>query len=358
MENVVSINKGNETNFYQCYKNWINTKKRSSKETGRAYDRTCRKFFKFVLGKEIHEVNWNDLEPSQGITNIDFERFRNQLFAEGLIVSTVKNYMAHLSWLWKKLHLQHKSIDAMEPRLDSIKDERDELCLGSDSLTEQEVKNLIEYAKTVDYHPEIQSLWFEFEIQSPLRFSAMKRVTWKDLKQVVNDEEGRLVWSVGVHDKNGWHEHQISDDLYERLQVLKTICHKGCGFKNKPDDPIFYISREKIMETIEEFKAKYGIDKWITPQSFRKTGIDLAFDMYGGDLRKVMEYSQHKSATMPLRYAKKRRRSNNGMANVFADRDKIRDKITDLSHDQLIDIVTKKCGFGIANAIYQQMGCE
>jgi integrase len=351
MENVVSINKGDQTNFYQCYKNWMLAKKRRSVETYRTYDRTCRRFVRFALDKEINEVGWEELE---GITNIDFEKFRNHLIDGGLIVSSIKNYMTHLSWLWKKLHVQRKSIDAMEPNLDALKDERDELCLGSDSLTDQEMELLIDYAKTVSYHPNIQSLFFEFQIQAPLRFSAMKRVAWKDIRQVMNHDEGRMVWSVGIHDKNGWHENQLSDDLCERLLVLKTILHKGCGFKNRPEDPIFYISREKLMKTIEDFKTKYGINKWITPQSFRKTGIEMAFDMFGGDLRAVQAYSGHKTFTMPLRYAKRRQRLNGGMTNVFGDRAKIMEAVTNAPHDQLVDII-KRCGFGVTNAIYQKL---
>jgi len=354
MENVVSIRNGKEKrSFVSCYDQWMGVRKQKSYNTFRAYRKTFNDFFGFKLNKLPEEVTWDDLID---ITNDDFEDFRQHLLATGNVqVITTKYALAHLSWLWKKIAVRDSRINPLTPKLDPLPDkDRNPLQLGSDSLDEREIRLLIDYAKTVDFHPEIQALFFEFAAIVPLRISALRKVSWNNLMQQMNYKEGKMVWVVGIYDKTRWHYHRISDDLYDRLQILKSICHRGVGFKDQDEDPIFYISKEKLMETIDGFKEKYGIDKKITFHSLKKCSIGLAMEQYGGDLRKVLDHSQHNGPEMVIRYAKEQDVLNGTMATVFEDRDKARDKVFGLSKEDLVAAMSK-CSYSVIAQVAQQV---
>lgn len=335
MENIVSIAKGQDKSFYQCYQIWMRAIEKESVNTYRSYARTYREFFNFVLNKEINNVTWEDVE---GITNTDFWEFRSYQCERGLskVSANVCNY--HLRWLWKMAARQNKNINSDTALVKPYKDHRDQTKLGSDTLEWNEIEKLIEYAKTADFHPEIQALFFEFATVVPLRYSAMRDLCWNCLSQ--ENYHDKKVWVVSVWDKGVLHKHMISDDLYERLQVVKTVFHKGIGFLNKADDPIFYISRQKLMETIEGFKQKYGINKKITPHSLKKGSAQAVYDMTR-DIIEVKRHTNHKTIGMPAKYADNREELSPIAAYMFEDRKKIKEKIASMSKEELLEAISK-----------------
>lgn len=351
MSKTVSITKGQEKNFYQCYSIWVDELKGENDEginTYRAYARTFREFFDFVLGKKVDDVTWKDIES---ITNTDFMEFRNHQRKRGLIKTSVNCCNYHLRWLWKMTARQSSNINPSTAIVKSYKDRRDQSKLGSDTLKWDEIKNLIEYAKKVDYHPEIQSLFFEFATVVPLRWGALKLISWNCLLR--EEYKGQEVWVASIWDKGVRHKHMISDDLYDRLQVLKKVLHKGCGFKNQNTDPIFYISREKLMETIEGFKAKYGINKKITPHSLKKGSAKAVYDMTK-DIMEVKRHTNHKTIGMPVKYANSGEELSPVAAYMFENRQKIQNEVLNMSKEDLLAAISK-CHYGVMLEISQNV---
>jgi len=350
MTKTVRMAKGQEKNFYQCYRIWEDELKGENNEgvnTYRAYVRTFREFFNFALGKEINNVSWEDLE---NITNTDFMEFRNYQRKRGLIKTSVNCCNYHLRWLWKMAARQNSNINPSTAIVKSYQDRRDQSKLGSDTLDWNEIENLIDYAKGVDYHPEIQSLFFEFATVVPLRWGALKKISWDCLCH--EKYKNQDVWVASIWDKGVLHKHMISDDLYERLQVLKTIIHKGVGLKNQDGDPIFYISREKIMETIEGFKEKYGINKIITPHSLKKGSARAVYEMTQ-DIMAVKLHTNHKTIGMPVKYANSGEELSPVAAYMFEDRGKIKSKVLNMSKEELLKAISN-CHYGVMQQIASQ----
>jgi site-specific recombinase XerC len=312
--------------------------------THRAYARTFKEFFDFKICKSINTVIWEDLEA---ITNVDFIEFRNHQRKRGLIKTSVNLCNYHLRWLWRMLARENNNINATTAIVEPYQDRRDQSKLGSDTLEWEEIENLIEYAKSVDFHPEIQALFFEFATVAPLRYSALKKISWNCLSRGRYKDQD--VWVASIWDKGVLHKHMISDDLYDRLQVLKSILHKGFGMKNQDDDPIFYISRQKIMETIDGFKAKYGINKWITPHSLKKGSARAVYEITQ-DIMAVKAHTNHKTIGMPVKYADSGEELSPVAAHMFEDRKMIKDRVLEMSKEELLEAIGK-CNYGVMHQI-------
>lgn len=347
--NIISITKDGREPFSAAYAIWMQKKGDNSKETQRVYERTFKEFFMFRLNKQPECVTWEDLAQ---IKNVDFEKFQSQLIDRGLEPTTINAYMYHLSWLWKRIARADENIRPGAAIVDPVSDKRDKDSLGADALTEREISLLIDYAKTVDFHPELQALLFEFALYVPLRITALRNITWNSFKEV-RGNNGQKLWEVTAWDKGKIHKNPISDKFYQRLQVLKTVFHNGVGFMDKPDSKVFYISVKKIRETLDGFKKKYGIDKQLSPHTLKKTSAQLMYEITGGDIRQVQAHTQHNSRSLALKYAQSRERLDSIAPYMFENREKMREDLLSIPHEELVRIITDQDNFPVTYAIHQ-----
>lgn len=331
--NVVGL----KSSFYSAFNNYMITMEGNSKATYKNYMSHFKQFFEFVWddGKDskrnisISDITWDMVLD---IVFEDIQMYQQYLVRDKKNKSgTVNQKVSELRGLWEYLYNYNQNIKVeifnVLPLKVTSKGK------GASALSEDEMLLLIEFAGSRGFKPEIQKAFFRFSAITGLRKSAMLGVTWDKVKRVSDFKSNEMYWVVeDVWDKSVERTIPIEDRMYEELCEIRD--------DSGSDNRLFCICEDILDRTMKEFKVEYGLDKKISFHSLRKTSADLAYNMCGGDLRRVMQQTAHKDPKIILeRYAG----TNSSLGDhpglmMFQELD-VEGKLSGLGKDELIEII-------------------
>lgn len=307
-----------------------------SENTYKTYLSCYRDFFNFATGKELDEIEWNDVLAIQYDDMLMYKQYlkKKRKFTN----NTINQKIRALKSLWIGLKRINNDIDI---NVVSIKPYKNTTINGSDGLTEQEAIQLLEYAKSRPWKGYVQYMFFKIAIVTALRKSSLLNLKWKDIKQLKDKQSNELYWCIVVHDKTGTKPRPIRDDVYRELLELKDLRYTD-GMRIN-DDRVFKISEDKLVETLRDFCKEYGINRKITLHSLRKTSADLANSLCDHDIKKIQHQTGHKNAQILVETYQGTNYSFKDYPGLMMFQDNIDvNRLYDYSKEQLIEII-KKC---------------
>lgn len=168
-----------------------------------------------------------------------------------------------------------------------------------DTLTENEVKLLIEWSKTQGYKGEIAALCFELAYATAIRKTAIATLKWEDIKKQFNTRIDGYIWTIAVLDKGDKRTNiPISDAMYAKLRSVSDHPYN-----------VFDISSGTLERIFAKFVDHFELSKEsrrLCIHSIKSASIDMAYDKTGGDLKRASEHGQHAdSVTTERHYIRK-----------------------------------------------------
>lgn len=307
-----------------------------SENTYKTYFSCYRDFFNFATGKELDEIDWNDVLAIQYDDMLMYKQYLKK--KKKFTNNTINQKIRALKSLWIGLKRINNDIDI---NVVSIKPYKNTTINGSDGLTEQEAIQLLEYAKNRPWKGYVQYMFFKIAIVTALRKSSLLNLKWKDIKQLKDKQSNELYWCIVVHDKTDTKPRPIRDDIYRELLELKDLRYTD-GMRIN-DDRVFKISEDKLVETLKDFCKEYGINRKITLHSLRKTSADLANSLSDHDIKKIQHQTGHKNAQILVETYQGTNYSFKDYPGLMMFQDNIDvNRLYDYGKEQLIEVI-KKC---------------
>jgi integrase len=343
--NVTNLN---NASLYSTIQIYLDRAKQRSENTYVNYNRYFDEFFQFVYGVNTAQVTWEDLYDENKLNDDTIESY--QLYfckekgdAESYINSKVRSVHGLFKYLsgkkqGKNLNLDIFDIESLEEKPNSF-----------DIFSEEEVKNLFEFAKK-QYHGNIQNLVFRTFYKTALRRSAVMNLKWSEIYQKVDNDTNKMVWCIVTKNKrNKYPVRPISDDFYGELCSLKKQ-------DTQEDDNVFDINVRTLYNTLDKFCEVYGIDRSkrkIGIHSLRATAGNIANKMYG--LKVAQDLLDHSSiATTGNRYLKVSE-SLTSKPSYLDGKEIDLSVLKGLGEDGLIELI-RKCSIVVQNEIAQKAG--
>ena len=288
----------------------------NSDNTITSYTKAMEEFIKFTFDENIGSITWSQLEQ------VNYEmalRFRTYLLEsrdindrrkKRLHPRSVNHMIFALSSIFKKLHKVNSNLNTSAFELQTLKFDDSEGSYGS--LTEGEVERLLEYCLKLPEHqkPVVKSLFFETAYITAIRSGALMDLTWKGIKKVKDTSDEDVYYNViKLQDKGGNLEVAISDELYNKLLMMKEV-NEELGLK---EDRVFPITRKTLSKCLKEFCEADGIDedRNIVLHSLKKASIDKVYKE-SGDINLTARHGHHKGVEMVYRHYQGK---NDGLAN-------------------------------------------
>jgi integrase len=204
--------------------------------------------------------------------------------------------------------------------------------VGSDYLSESEINQLIELARTKK-NGEEKALFFQLAYITAVRLKALSQLTWGDV--VLEDAN----YMISVYDKGDkLDEKYIGEDLYKQLNQLKQ--------RHSNEDRIFKMSCRTFQDEVVHLAKELGFtnNRKITFHSIRKSsGVEVYLQT--GDVELTRQHMNHSSMEVTFKnYVKiKRDYTQTGsyiLAKKKKDIDKMIDEINDLDE---LKAILKQC---------------
>ena len=256
----------------------ISDLKEASESTAKNYYNNYKEFFREVVGKDIEFVNWEDVE---NITYSDVMKYRNSL-KDVNVNKTINIKIASLMTLFKHLKRENSKIDIGVVNVDNLP-EREEDAKQYGSLTEEEVKELIEYCEDLPLKqkPLVKKMFFKLAFVTAIRVNALLRLTWKDIKEI-DDGKGNKIKVIEIRDKGKLDKTPITDELYKELLDLKNVedeYTKIGAVKHTEDSKILQVGDKTLRKTLKDFCELVAIDEErnIVLHSLKKASLDKVY---------------------------------------------------------------------------------
>lgn len=154
-----------------------------------------------------------------------------------------------------------------------------------DTFSQDEVSQLISWAKGRGIKGEMLSLWFETSFATGIRKTAMCNLKWSEVVHKIDRKTSTMVWIIDTIDKGGKTTNTpISDELYEKLRS-----------KGGKGERVFNISSKTIDRAMAEFKRDVIKDptRKLCVHSIKSASIDMAYAVSGHDIQMARIQGHH-----------------------------------------------------------------
>ena len=288
----------------------------NSINTMKTYRRAVEMFFKDMRGKDICQLQSNDLI----FEKIDIIKYQIEL-RKRFKSTTVNNRISIMKKIYEKLSEHGFPAD---PNLFVLEryDESDKE--SYDHMSNDEIKKAIDLVSKTRKGFE-KSLLIKVAYSTAFRKRAIMNLKWSD---IIN-HNGE--WVLKALDKgNKWDYKKISKNLYSELMTLKS--------KSK-SDRIFTITDKTINRMMEYIRDNIDFgDKNIVFHSLKKSSINEVALITNFDVKAMQRQGNHASATTTLNEYMAQKDLND-MVLVDIDTDVDLDVLNDLSKEQLLQII-------------------
>lgn len=313
----------------------------NSKNTANSYRGFYKEFFIFLFAKDYLDCTWDDLIS---ITYDNVLEYVNLLENKNS-PKTVKTKLASLQSLAKELKKINNEVNTIV--FDVKLDKRDMTKNEYGAFTEDEIHDLLDYAKNMDSKKAyVQYLFFKLSIITAHRLQSLLDLTWNDIKQ--HNQDGKNIWCLEICDKTGKFITPISDELYDELYVV---------FDGDMSSKVLGTTRKTLSITLSKFCKDKGIDqdgRNLVLHSLKKTSGDLAFQKTN-DIVKVANHLHHTNIqTSYNTYLNRNKKLLDSPSYNLLENDYDVDGLLDnLSKEQLIHLI-KGCNSNVVSAICER----
>lgn len=276
--NIVNLTNNSLPNVIDVY---LKKQKKNSENTYKNYIRYFEEFFRYMFNKSITEITWDDITNDNKLNRTQVTKYQLE-FSEIHANSYVNNKLSAVRKLFEYLARENENITINIKAFDieDLNEHKD----SYDPFTEEEIENLIEFAKG-EYHGDIQSLAFRTFYNTGLRREPVLSLEWNQIKKVLDHDSHQMVWCIVTTIKRDKEVTvPISEDFYNELCVLKKY----------NNDRVFKIDVRALYKTIDRFCEEYGIDtneRNLKIHSIRKTAGMRVYQMYG--IKAAQEFLHH-----------------------------------------------------------------
>jgi site-specific recombinase XerD len=258
--------------------------------TAEAYERDIKRFFKLMWGKNLDQLEIEDLY----ILPSDIEKYQTYLVNMGLKSNTVDrniNAVRSLYNYFEENEYRYKYEDEWvyitSKIFKGIKrvDIDDKSSYGT--FAHDEMMEMIELAKTLD-NGETKSLAIELASVTSFRLEAIANINKSDFFFKNN------TWVARVFDKKVENVKAIRTDLYDRLMANAE------GREN-----LFDCTARTLQRTVDQLIDMMGLDKKernLTFHSIKKYGINEVAMMTKGDMKAISLQGNHSSFETTMKY--------------------------------------------------------
>lgn len=326
--NIVGLT---NNSLFESIELFLSIKRSKSENTYKSYYNFYKEFFMYVLNKELNELIWSD------ILKINYKNilmYRKYLLDKGNVNRTVNNKVIALRSLWRHLKRDNRDIDEFVLDIDPLNEITVDTRYGS--LTQEELKALLDFCDKQKNKSLIKRLYFEFAFITTLRKQCILDLKWKNIKQKIDNKTGKKVWVVCSWDKGTEITKGITDGFYEKISLLKNLA-------TNPNDNVFQISDKTLAKTLHEFVESHGIDKDrnIVLHSLKGTSIDKIWN----DTKDILSCSAAANHKNPMTtyntYIGKNKGITEGSSYTMYESVKGIEKLEVLSREELLGLIKK-----------------
>lgn len=315
--------------IYEYVDQFLKSKALKSQNTAAKFKRDIGNFFKFVRGKELHELTKVDLKIDYSQT-LAYQQYLTSKYKN----SIVNNAFAGVRSFFKYLKRVGFDVNPDVVVVDRLPDDT----LSTGFLTHEEVMKLAELALEEKHQPIIKKGLIEVAYGTSLRASALLKLKYKYFRKDETDPkkywieprelEGRTI----EMDKNKMIRRVIHADVVEPLLEYQ----RAMGLSE--DDYVFTISPRSLNNMMDRLVKKAGIDskRGITFHSLRKAGAMGAKKISNGNIFVVTAQGNWSNPEVVHRHYIQEQENIMGMAAFETFEEDIYEKLT---KEQLIELL-------------------
>jgi integrase len=266
---------------YEQIQMFLRKKGLKSEKTAVNYEKDIKDFFKLVRGKQLNELNKNDIQ----VTLEDFDRFILEMVdSEKYENATINRKVIAVKRLLRTLHANKLVNDIsyfseIERLPENVK--------GYGALSVDEVLRLAELALKEREKGKIKHYLILFALDTCIRKSALLNLKWSDFDE---REDGVI---VKVVDKgNSQFRQKISKEFYYELLTIKNGSEYVFPMDRKTVDRMM----KRLVSQMDELKNRN-----IVFHSIRKAGVTFQYRLTG-DLTQAKKAANHKKIETTLIY--------------------------------------------------------
>ena len=276
---------------YQDIQIWLNGLGNNSKNTERNYRAHIRGFFKFMVGKDLNELEGKDLR----FMGSDIQQYVNYLYQEKKSsASTIETKLRAVKSLFKYLKEKYSEInlDAFNSYV-KIKGEP----VHKGELSWEEIDEMILRVRK-QYKGIQKALLIELAVKTSIRLSALLGLRWKDFEKING------VYKITVIDKGKRVcETAITKEFYDRLCCLKDRNKDSDDSSDSDDNRVFTLHQvtvyKMMRKLIEEMKLQ---GRNIGFHSFKGRGINDVALMTGGNIIQMQKQGHYASPNTTMKW--------------------------------------------------------
>jgi len=267
-------------NVYATIHTYLSRKAQNSENTRGTYERSIRDFFKTMRGKELKDLNPDDLifTPSQiGSYQVALkEQYKG---------GTVNNTFSSLRELYKRFEDDGFKVRRAWFDVESYGKHDVE---SYDTLTHEEILAIINLVSTTRKGLE-KSLLVRVAYATAFRKDSIRTAKWD---QIINIDG---VWFMKVLGKgNKWSHKKISNDLYKALMSYKEA-------RTKDSDNIFELTDKTISKMMKYIRDNIDFgNRKIVFHSIKKASINEVNIITGGDIKAMQQHGDHNNVSTTL----------------------------------------------------------
>ncbi len=337
--NIVGLNIDTPLQTIQSFLNTYD-----SENTQKNYIKYYENMFMYLYNKEINQLTWEDINS---IDIVKVKKYREFLVRQKQANSSINQKIAACKALWDEFleNRQVEPVDYGKTRncfdIKRLKQTNEHM----DTLTIEEVNNLLDFCGNYPFKGETIKLYFEFLFTVNCRKHVAQELTWDDIVQDIDSDTHKKVWVVKKHDKTGNIARAISHKFYEALRD-NFLKEKSNITDRRFENHVFLgISDTTYKNVLKKFCKENGLeDRKIGQHSIRSAKIDYTLEITGNISKTAFE-AGHEIGTTQTYYANKQKRKytsqssyNLGLRNNFNI-----NKLKELDKDSIIKLI-ENCG--------------
>ena len=239
-------------------------------------------FFKIICNKEIASITWDD------IIDLSYQEF---LLYQKYLQSNMKNQSVNarisaIKSLFTELRKHNKNISNDALMLDTLNVYESDIHSWG-TLTEDEVMNLIEFARNRNHMPDTQALYFDTLFKTGLRFQCLLNLKLSQIELETNPVTHKTIYYLRIQDKKRGYKVAIPTSMADNMLKLH----------DEESGLVFKISAKAIRLTLAKFKTQYKIDntRKITLHSIKKASGEFVYANTGKDIIVTARHLKHKN---------------------------------------------------------------
>lgn len=310
----------------------------NSQNTFKSYFHHFEQMITHMFNKNNETITWDELES---ITYADMLNYRQHLMTINNSVS-INSKLAGIKVIARELNKQNKQIDTDAFNLRKMPTHDDSETYGS--FTEDEMKNLIQFAKELPMKEKglIKSVFFKTAYVTAIRVGALLSLTIDQI-EIINEGTDSQYALIKTRDKGKSIQTSIPYSLYEE------IIHARRVFRIKESEKrVFPITHKTARLALFKYCDVYNIDykeRNLVLHSIKKASIDKVYQETG-DINITARHGKHNSIDMVYEVYQGKNDKNEDQAslNFFNDTPIDTDDLQNLSKEELIELISKSGG--------------